>query len=539
MDLIQKFAKQDSVTESLQQVKEYWKETIEAVQVTTPDQALNLLANGWLTYQTIASRLFARSGFYQSGGAFGFRDQIQDVLSLFHTKPQLARAQILLNASRQFLEGDVQHWWHPPEGRGVRTNYSDDLLWLPFAVSRYINATGDTAILKETIGFLESRLLHDGEDSLYDLPISSSQSADLYEHCVRAIKHSLQFGKHGLPLMGSGDWNDGMDLVGNKGEGESVWLAFFLYDILIGFEKTAAEYGDTDFSETCRKVAATLQLNIEASAWDGEWYKRAWFDNGTPLGSKENEECRIDAISQSWSVLSSAAPVERRNTAMDSLNKYLVKRDMKIIQLLDPPFDKSDLNPGYIKGYVPGVRENGGQYSHAAIWALMAFAKLGDREKAYELFSMIQPINHALDADGVQIYKVEPYVMPADIYANETHKGRGGWTWYTGSSGWMYQFIIGSLIGMELQVDQLKFTPCFPADWPEITINYRYKSSTYKITIYQIESNEESWWRIGTVEGKGDTIPLTDDGMEHVTEIYISVAFDLNLSPNKLVSLTN
>ena len=527
-ELIKKFTTEDTVKQSLQHVNDYWRETIEAVQVTTPDEALNLLANGWLTYQTIASRLLARSGFYQSGGAYGFRDQIQDVLSLFHTKPQLAREQILLNASRQFIEGDVQHWWHPPEGRGVRTNYSDDLLWLPFAVNRYVNATGDTLILNETVGFLESRLLHEGEDSLYDLPITSNQSADLYEHCVRTIKYSLKFGKHGLPLMGSGDWNDGMDQVGNKGKGESVWLAFFLYDILVGFEKTATTYGDVDFAEICRIEAAKLQVNIEISAWDGKWYKRAWFDDGTPLGSKENDECSIDAISQSWSVLSSAAPVERRNTAMDSLNKYLVKRDMKIIQLLDPPFDKSDLNPGYIKGYVPGVRENGGQYSHAAIWALMAFAKLGDRERAYELFSMIQPINHALDAEGVQIYKVEPYVMPADIYANKTHQGRGGWTWYTGSSGWMYQFIIGSLIGLELQVDQLKFTPCFPLNWSNVTIKYQYKESTYKITVYQLPENAESWWKMGAEEGKGDTIPLVDDGMEHVVEVHISSNTELS-----------
>jgi len=523
MNLIQKFADQDVVMESLQQVKEYWAETIDAVHVTTPDQALNLLANGWLTYQVIASRLFARSGFYQSGGAFGFRDQLQDVLSLLHTKPELAREQILLNASRQFTEGDVQHWWHPPEGRGVRTHCSDDLLWLPFAVARYLNATGDKEILTENLGFLESRLLHEGEDSLYDLPISGNLSADLYEHCVRAIKHGLHFGKHGLPFIGSGDWNDGMDLVGNKGIGESVWLAFFLYDVLIGFEKIASDYGDQAFAETCRKEAVTLQANIEASAWDGEWYKRAWFDDGTPLGSKENEECRIDAISQSWSVLSTAAPAERRNIALESLNEHLVKRDLKIIQLLDPAFDKSNLNPGYIKGYVPGVRENGGQYSHAAIWTLMAFAALGDREKVYELFSMIQPINHGSDADGVQTYKVEPYVMAADVYANETHKGRGGWTWYTGSAGWMYQFIIGSLIGIELEVDQLKFTPCFPIDWPEVSITYRYKSATYKIKIQQIKSDEESWWKVDSSQGKGNILPLIDDGKEHEAEVYVSI----------------
>ncbi|WP_339703020.1 glucoamylase family protein [Algoriphagus aquimarinus] len=521
--LVQKFSDLKTINLSFTEIKDYWNEIIDKVQVQTPDEALNLLANGWLTYQTIASRLFARSGFYQSGGAFGFRDQIQDVLSLLHNKPELAREQILLNASRQFKEGDVQHWWHPPEGRGVRTRCSDDLLWLPFVLYRYLNATGDIGILKEQTGFLESRPLHEGEDSLYDLPICGSLIADLYHHCRLAIIHSLRFGEHGLPFMGSGDWNDGMDQVGNEGKGESVWLAFFFYDILLNFEKVANNYGDLEFASTCKQEAIQLQLNIEKSAWDGEWYQRAWFDDGTPLGSKVNEECSIDAISQSWSVLTNAAPEERRHQAMDSLNKYLVNREMKIIQLLDPPFDKSDLNPGYIKGYVPGVRENGGQYSHAAIWTLMAFAALGDRERTYELFNMIQPVNHALNNEDVQIYKVEPYVMAADVYANETHRGRGGWTWYTGSAGWMNQFIIGSLLGMELLVDKLKFTPCFPEQWPSVTINYRFKTTAYTITIFQEKNIEGSWWQMANEKGRGNVIPLTDDGMHHEVEIHVLI----------------
>lgn len=521
--LTQKFSDLNSINQSFDQIIEYWNEIVNIVQVQTPDKALDLLANGWLTYQTIASRLFARSGFYQSGGAFGFRDQIQDVLSLLHIKPEFARKQILLNASRQFKEGDVQHWWHPPEGRGVRTTCSDDLLWLPFVVYRYLNAIGDVDILKEQVGFLECRLLDKGEDSLYDLPMSGSLIADLYHHCSLAIKHSLHFGEHGLPLMGSGDWNDGMDQVGHGGKGESVWLAFFLYDVLSNFEKVAIQYGDTEFATTCKEEAIQLQSNIEKYAWDGEWYKRAWFDDGTPLGSKSNEECRIDAISQSWSVLTKAAPEERRNQAMNSLNKYLVKRDMKIIQLLDPPFDKSDLNPGYIKGYVPGVRENGGQYSHAAIWTLMAFAALGDRKTSYELFSMIQPVNHALIQKDVQIYKVEPYVMAADVYANETHRGRGGWTWYTGSAGWMNQFIVGSMLGMELMVDHLKFTPCFPEEWPSVTINYRFKTSSYTITVYQKKNIEASWWKMDNEEGKGNNFPLKNDGLLHEVEIHILI----------------
>jgi cyclic beta-1,2-glucan synthetase len=517
--LLQRFADKNSVQQSFENVKHYWKEIVETVQVTTPDPSLNLLANGWLIYQTIACRMFARSGFYQSGGAFGFRDQLQDSLALLHTRPAMAREQILLSASRQFTEGDVQHWWHPPEGRGVRTRCSDDLLWLPFAVARYIAATGDTDILQVQVGFLESRTLHEGEDTLYDLPVSLNATGTLYEHCARAIKYSHRFGQHGLPLIGAGDWNDGMDRVGNKGKGESIWLSFFLYDVLIKFSAVARNNGDLVFAESCKKEAATLQANIENSGWDGEWYRRAYFDDGTPLGSKENEECRIDAIAQSWSVLSNAANDQRQKMAMASLDKYLVRRDLKLIQLLDPPFDVKGPNPGYIKGYVPGVRENGGQYSHAAIWTLMAFAALEDREKVWELFSMVQPLNHAKDPATVAIYKVEPYVMAADVYANESHKGRGGWTWYTGSAGWMYQFIISSLLGIELQKDKLIFNPCFPTEWPSVSLNYRYGTSTYHLTIFQHDAKEEliSGSRQDSV---ANVVQLVDDGQQHTVEVH-------------------
>jgi cyclic beta-1,2-glucan glucanotransferase len=519
-NLLLKFSHKDVVQQSLQNVKEYWKKIVTVVRVATPDASLNILANGWLIYQTIACRMFARSGFYQSGGAFGFRDQLQDSLALLHTQPAMAREQILLSASRQFTEGDVQHWWHPPGGAGVRTRCSDDMLWLPFVVARYVSVTGDSGILQVPVSFLESRTLHEGEDSLYDLPVSLNATGTLYEHCVRAIKYSYRFGEHGLPLIGAGDWNDGMDRVGNKGKGESVWLAFFLYDILIEFSTLATNNGDTLFAANCKKQAAALQSNIETSGWDGEWYRRAYFDDGTPLGSKENVECRIDAIAQSWSVLSGAANEERKKMAMASLDKYLVRRDLKLIQLLDPPFDASGPNPGYIKGYVPGVRENGGQYSHAAIWSLMAFAALGDRQKVWELFSMIQPLNHATDDNRVSTYKVEPYVMPADVYANESHKGRGGWTWYTGSAGWMYQFIIGSLLGIELQKDQLKFKPCFPSDWPSVSITYKYGKSTYHIHVFQHDANGETVRKSELSEGTGNVVKLIDDGLEHTIEVH-------------------
>lgn len=519
--LIHRFRTTETVKAALEQVKQHWEKETGALQVDTPDAALNILANGWLVYQTVSSRLFARSGFYQSGGAYGFRDQLQDVLSLLHTNPVLARQQILLCASRQFAEGDVQHWWHPPEGRGVRTRCSDDLLWLPFAVDRYITATGDDAILKETTSFLEGRLLHPGEDSLYDLPHSGSQQFSLYEHCARAIRESLRYGRHGLPLMGSGDWNDGMDKVGNKGSGESVWLGFFLYTVLTSFERLAVTMNDAQFAETCRTEAVMLQSKITASAWDGAWYLRAWFDDGTALGSAKNKECRIDSIAQSWSVLSGAGSNERARQAMTSLDQLLVDRKMKLIKVLQPAFDTGVLNPGYIKGYVPGVRENGGQYSHAAIWALMAFAMLGDREKVYELFSLIHPIGHSKDVSGKEVYKVEPYVMAADVYANESHAGRGGWTWYTGSAGWMYQFIIDFLLGLKRKGTHLSFHPCFPETWACVKVKYPFGSSIYHFTIVQDRHIAASYWQDGEDRGEGNTLLLTDDGQEHEVQVFI------------------
>jgi len=522
-EMIPKLSGPGAAQLSLHRVKHYWREILGAVQISTPDNALNIFGNGWLLYQTMSSRLFGRSGFYQSGGAFGFRDQLQDVLALLHTRPDLAREQILLNASRQFVEGDVQHWWHPPEGRGVRTHCSDDMLWLPYVVSRYITVTGDTGVLTTPIGYLESRQLYQEEDSLYDLPASGNVSGTLFEHCVRAISYGLRYGQHGLPLIGTGDWNDGMDKVGDKGRGESVWLAFFLYDVLTRFIATADAFGDHFFAEICKTEATSIQSRIETAGWDGEWYKRAYFDDGTPLGSRENKECRIDAISQSWAVLSGAADAKRAAIAMASLEEKLVRKDLKLIQLLDPPFNSKELDPGYIKGYVPGVRENGGQYTHAAIWTLMAFAALGQREKVWQGLQMIHPINHTSDDGSTQVYKVEPYVMVADVYANESHKGRGGWTWYTGSAGWMYQFILGSLVGLRRQSEELSFQPCFPLNWPSIQLTYLYGTSVYRITVFQLSDDSASRWKMDDRQGAGNTIRLADDGQTHLVEMYISI----------------
>jgi cyclic beta-1,2-glucan synthetase len=507
---------------ALQKVHDYWEKNLGVVKIKTPDAALDMLANGWLNYQTLASRIWGRSGFYQSGGAFGFRDQLQDVLSLMYSQPQLVRAQILMCASRQFREGDVQHWWHPPTGRGVRTTCSDDYLWLPYVTSRYIATTNDTTFLNEPIHFLEGRLLNEGEESYYDLPIRSDATATLYEHCVKSIEHGLRFGEHGLPFIGSGDWNDGMDKVGSHGKGESVWLAFFLYDILLRFPAVAAIKNDNAFANKCTVEAEKLRINIRKHAWDGEWYRRAYFDDGTPLGSKQNEECKIDSIAQSWSVLSKAGDDDRIGVALQSAYDHLVRKEDGLIQLFDPPFDKSALNPGYIKGYVPGVRENGGQYTHAAIWLVMAFAATGDRKRTWDLLQMINPVNRGNSEEKIAIYKTEPYVIAADVYAESMHKGRGGWTWYTGSAGWMYQLIIGSFIGLTKEGDTLRFAPCIPAGWNTFELSYRFIDTTYDIVVNQnVGSVQPMEVVLDGISQKDGKIHLVNDNNPHAVTIRL------------------
>jgi cellobiose phosphorylase len=522
-NLIQRFRRMEAGRIALEGVWSYWNRTLGAVNVDTPDPAVNVMANGWLLYQTLSCRLWGRTGFYQSGGAYGFRDQLQDVMALVHAEPALTREHLLRAASHQFREGDVQHWWHPPAGRGVRTHFSDDLLWLPYVTCRYVNCVADTGVLDEKILFLDARPVKPEEEAYYDLPNRSEEAATLYQHCVRAIERGLKFGEHGLPLIGCGDWNDGMNLIGPQGRGESVWLAFFLYDVLTQFTELARTRGDIAFADRCLAHAQQLQESIEQHAWDGQWYRRAYFDNGEPLGSQSNSECQIDSLPQSWSVISGAGDPERSSQAMAAVDQRLIHRDAGLIQLFDPPFDKSLLNPGYIKGYIPGVRENGGQYTHGAIWTAMAFALMGEGERAWELFALLNPVNHGATPQQIATYKVEPYVVAADVYAVEPHSGRGGWTWYTGSAGWMYRLLIETLLGVNREGDYLRLIPRLPKSWPAYKVHYRYQETVYHITITRLaaDSAVENLLFIDGQEISGTRIPLLNDRQAHSVEMKV------------------
>ncbi|SLM62712.1 MULTISPECIES: glycoside hydrolase family 94 protein [Dickeya] len=515
--LLAHYLNEDAAREALNTVHRYWHSLLDNIVVSTPDTTVNVLVNGWLLYQTLACRLMARSGYYQSGGAFGFRDQLQDALAVSHAAPTQLRDQIVLCASRQFIEGDVQHWWHPPAGNGVRTRCADDYLWLPLAVCHYVETTGDTGILEQNIPYLEGRALQPGEESVYDSPVTSAIEETLWLHCVKALQRGMHFGQHGLPLMGAGDWNDGMNRVGIEGKGESVWLGFFLYDILQRFASLAGQRQDDRMTALCRTTALRLQKDLESCAWDGEWYRRGYFDSGEALGSKASQDCQIDAIAQSWSVLCAAAHPARCLAAMRALDERLVDTHAGLIRLLTPPFDGHGPNPGYIQGYLPGVRENGGQYTHGAIWAVMAFARMGNTERAWQLWAMINPINHTLTAQAVAQYKVEPYVMSADVYSVAPHQGRGGWSWYTGSAGWAYRLLTEELLGIRRYGPVFTVHARLPHDWPFISMIYQHGNTRYQITVSR-GSNAYSVALDGVMLAD-DSIPLHDDGKTHHVDI--------------------
>ena len=521
--LISKFRNTRYALDELNRVKDSWNKKLKQIQVNTPDSSMNILLNGWLQYQVLSSRIFARTGFYQAGGAFGFRDQLQDVMSVVYTLPEITRNQILLHCRHQFIEGDVQHWWHDQKINGIRTRYSDDLLWLPYVTCDYINSTGDYEVLNINERYLQSEILGDNEHERYEIPQIADASGSVYEHCIKAIEKGLRFGVHGIPLMGGGDWNDGMNLIGVHGKGESVWLGWFMYCVLKKIIPICRHMGDSERADNYQTYADGIIEAIEREAWDGSWYRRAYFDDGTPLGSIQNEEGRIDSLSQSWAAICAAAKSSRVEEAMDALEKYLIDRKNGLIKLLTPPFYDSELNPGYIKGYLPGVRENGGQYTHAATWVIYAFSRLGNGDKAWELFNMINPINHTRTNMECRTYKVEPYVMAADVYAVYPNEGRGGWTWYTGAAGWMYRIGIEHILGIKKQGNSLLIDPCIPKKLSEYSVRYLQGNSVYNILIKN-QGNENAVVKQIKVDDKileTNVIELIDDGRTHRVEAYM------------------
>ncbi|HWG34028.1 MAG TPA: protein ndvB, partial [Gemmatimonadaceae bacterium] len=515
--LIRRYRTVESSVAEVDRSGKAWQARLATIKVRTPDESFDRIENGWLLYQALSCRMWGRTALYQSSGAYGFRDQLQDCMAFLYTDAPVARAHILRSASRQFVEGDVQHWWHPKSGRGVRTRFSDDLVWLPFVVAHYTEVTGDNAILDEQARFITMRQLAPDEHELYDKPDISDESASIYEHCVRALRKASTFGQHDLPLIGSGDWNDGYSRVGIGGKGVSVWLAWFLIATLKRFAEISASRGDTGTHDDFLAIAERYRNGIETNTWDGDWYVRAYYDDGYPLGSSKSDEAKIDSIAQSWSVLSGAGHPQRAQSAMVSVDQHLVRNDAQLVMLLTPPFDKTTHDPGYIKGYLPGVRENGAQYTHAATWVIWAQVMNGNGAHAFELFQMLNPVMHSNTREAVENYKVEPYVVVADIYTADQHLGRGGWTWYTGSASWYYRTGLEGILGFTKRGDRLTMNPCIPPTWDGFTIEYIYQSATYTIEVRNpahVQRGVKSVTLDGAAVADG-AVQLRDDGAHH------------------------
>lgn len=522
-NLAYKYSNIGNCRQELEKVKQYWYRLLNKVQIQTPVESFQILLNGWIPYQIITSRLYGKTGYYQSGGAIGYRDQLQDTLGLKYIDICFMKEQILEQSRHQFIEGDVEHWWHEETGKGIRTCFSDDRLWLPYLVIQYIRHTGDREILNIRTPYIKGEKIEEGKAERYDLFVTSEIEESIYEHCIRAIEISLDFGENGLPKIGSGDWNDGFSNVGCKGKGESVWVGFFLYRILNQFIEYVKEKKEEKRAEKYEIILQNLKRALNKNAWDGRWYKRAFTDDGEVLGSIENEECRIDSIAQSWSVISEAANNDKQYISMESLENHLVDRENGIIKLLDPPFDKGKLQPGYIKSYLPGVRENGGQYTHAAIWAIIAEAKLGFGDKAVEFFRMINPIEHSKTKEAAQKYKVEPYVIAADVYGSGNLIGRGGWTWYTGSASWLYEAGVEYILGLKIEGGILRLEPCIAKDWTEYSIRYRYGNTIYWIKVKNPDRKNTgvTVFKVNGEIKEEKQMKLIDDGKNYEIEIIM------------------